>query len=156
MPYIEPLGSSEKDQFELLSKINPDRRKWRQRSRGGYARHVNCMLNLKPERDKDIERIVHRLVNRIGAELEIEKIVKTPDGRFITTIEPTSYGLLRDEVERLYKYMYSKRIYYPGRGLKKEMVILWLFFRFALNRLLPFSFSEKEIKEVINRGLNNR
>ena len=102
MPFKEPLGSDEAFNYKILSQINPHRKDWKQRDPKKYAKYMKILLNSKPELDEDIVAISNRLINRVGAKFEIEKIEKTREGVFVDTKELTSYGLLREEVNSAY------------------------------------------------------
>ena len=157
MPSKELLGSSEKDQFELLSKINRDRKNWRRQNPKGYARYVKSKLlpkDTKPELDEDIVAISNRLINRVGAQFEIERIEKLPERGFVNTKELTSYGLLREDVNRAYRRGDRVGVFHCGPGITKEMMILWLFFQIAIEyagtkNSSYIHFTGEEVKKVI-------
>ena len=152
MPFKEPLGSDEAFYFELLPEILPHLKELKQRDPKKYAQFEKRLLNIKPELDEDIVAISNRLINRIGAKFEIEKIEKLPKGVFVTTKEVTSYGLLREDVESAYKREVRNGIIHYGPGITKEMVVLFLFDELSCNyndiKGLINIFTSDEIEKV--------
>lgn len=154
MPFKEPLGSDEAFNYKILSQINPHRKDWKQRDPKKYAKYMKILLNSKPELDEDIVAISNRLINRVGAKFEIEKIEKTREGVFVDTKELTSYGLLREEVNSAYKRGVRAGFFHYGPGITKEMMILWLFFKIAkkyegTKNSSYIHFTGEEVKKVL-------
>ena len=127
MPFKELLGSGELYDIKILPAIRPHLNDLKQRNSKKYFQDVIRLLKIKPEIDEDIIAISDKLVNRLGAEFEIEKIEEIPGQGLVNYKELTSYGCLREDVNAAYKNCLREGIVHYGPGITKEMVLLFLF-----------------------------
>lgn len=154
MPFKEFLGSNESFYLDLLPEIRPHLKDLKQKNPKRYFQYQKVLLDIKPEIDEDIIAISDKLINRLGAEFEIEKIEEIPGQGLVNYKELTSYGCLREDVNATYKNWLRKGIIHYGPGIEKEPIILFLFLQVSKVRhkeiriKLDDSFSLDELKKT--------